>query len=107
MRIKKGDQVKVISGKNRGKIGKVLRVIPGTNRVLVEGVNLIYRHSRPTQRNPKGGIVEKEAPIDASNVMLFDTRSNKPTRVNYRLLEDPDKKTVTKMRISNKSGEIV
>ncbi|MBD3218715.1 MAG: 50S ribosomal protein L24 [candidate division Zixibacteria bacterium] len=107
MRIKKGDQVKVISGKNKGKIGKVLRVIPGTNRVLVEGVNLIYRHSRPTQRNPKGGIVEKEAPIDASNVMLFDTRSNKPTRVNYRVLEDPDKKAKNKVRISNKSGEIV
>jgi large subunit ribosomal protein L24 len=107
MRIKKGDQVKVISGKNKGKIGKVLRVIPGTNRVLVEGVNLIYRHSRPTQRNPKGGIIEKEAPIDASNVMLFDTRSGKPTRVNYRVLEDPDKKTQNKVRISNKSGEIV
>jgi large subunit ribosomal protein L24 len=107
MRIKKGDQVKVISGKNKGKIGKVLRVIPGTNRVLVEGVNLIYRHSRPTQNNPKGGIIEKEAPIDASNVMLFDTRSSKPTRVNYRVLEDPEKKTRNKVRISNKSGEIV
>jgi large subunit ribosomal protein L24 len=107
MKIKKGDQVKVISGKNKGKIGKVLRVIPNTNRVLVEGVNLIYRHSRPTQTNPKGGIIEKEAPIDASNVMLFDSRSNRPTRVNYRVIEDSDKKTATKVRISNKSGEIL
>ncbi len=107
MKIKKGDQVKVISGKNKGKIGKVLRVIPSNNRVLVEGVNLIYRHSRPTQTNPQGGIVEKEAPINISNVMIYDTRSGKATRVNYKMIEDTDKKTATKVRISNKSGEIL
>ena len=107
MKIKKGDQVKVISGRNKGKIGKVLRVIPSTNRVLIEGVNLIYRHSRPSQTNPKGGIIEKEAPINLSNVMLYDARSGKPTRVNYKMIEDAEKKTMTKVRISNKSGEII
>ena len=107
MKIKKGDQVKVISGKHKGKIGKVLRVSPENNRVLVEGVNLIYRHTRPSQKNPKGGIVEKEGPINASNVMLYDSRAGSPTRVNYRLIEDEDKKKVSKVRISNKSGEIL
>jgi len=107
MKIKKGDTVKVISGKERGKIGKVLRVSPENNRVLVEGVNLIYRHSRPTQTNPKGGIIEKEGPINASNVMLYDSRSNSPTRVGYRIIKDEEKNTVNKVRISNKSGEII
>jgi large subunit ribosomal protein L24 len=107
MKIKKGDQVKIISGKDKGKTGKVLRVSPENNRVLVEGINLIYRHSRPTQKNPKGGIVEKEGPINASNVMLFDSRSNSPTRVGYRLIEDKEKNSVNKVRISNKSGEII
>ena len=107
MKIKKGDQVKVISGKHRGKSGKVLRVFPESNRVLVEGVNLIYRHTRPSQKNPKGGIVEKEGTINASNVMVFDSRSGSTTRVGYRLIEDTEKKTVNKVRISNKSGEII
>ena len=107
MKIKKGDQVKVISGKHKGKIGKVLRVFPESNRILVEGVNLIYRHTRPSQKNTKGGIVEKEGTINASNVMLYDTRSNTPTRVGYRIIKDEDKKIVNKVRISNKSGEII
>jgi large subunit ribosomal protein L24 len=107
MKIKKGDQVKVISGKNKGKTGKVLRVDPARNRVLVEGVNLIYRHSRPSQTNPQGGIVEKEGSLNASNVMLLDTRANRPTRVNYRVIVDEEKKLVNKVRISNKSGEII
>jgi len=107
MKIKKGDQVKVISGKHKGKLGKVLRGIPEDNRILVEGVNLIFRHSRPSQKNPKGGIIEKEGPIHVSNVMLFDTRANLPTRVGYRLIEDKERKRVTKVRISNKSGEII
>jgi len=107
MKIKKGDQVKIISGKHKGKNGKVLRVFPDNNRVLVEGINLIYRHTRPSQKNPKGGIVEKEGTVNASNVMLVDTRSNTPTRVGYRLIEDKEKKTFNKVRISNKSGEII
>ncbi len=66
--VKKGDTVLVLSGADRGKSGRVLRVIPDKDRVVVEGVNIIKRHTRPTQRNPKGGIVEKEAPIHISNV---------------------------------------
>lgn len=66
--VKKGDTVQVLSGADRGKSGRVLRVIPDKDRVVVEGVNIIKRHTRPTQRNPKGGIVEKEAPIHISNV---------------------------------------
>ena len=68
--IKKGDTVVVLSGKYRGKTGRVLRVVPKKDRVVVEGVNMIHRHTRPTQRHPKGGIVEKEAPIHISNVRL-------------------------------------
>lgn len=68
--IKKGDTVRVLSGQYRGKTGRVLRVIPKKSRVVVEGVNMIHRHTRPTQRNPKGGIIEKEAPIHMSNVRL-------------------------------------
>jgi large subunit ribosomal protein L24 len=69
-RIKKGDQVVVLRGKDRGKAGRVLRVMPKKDRVVVEGVNVIKRHTRPTQRNPKGGILEKEAPIHVSNVKI-------------------------------------
>jgi len=68
--IKKGDTVRVLAGQYRGKTGRVLRVIPKKARVIVEGVNMIHRHTRPTQRNPQGGIVEKEAPIHISNVRL-------------------------------------
>jgi len=67
-RVKKGDQVVVLAGKDRGRTGRVLRVLPKKDRVVVEGVNIIKRHTRPTQRNPKGGILEKEAPIHISNV---------------------------------------
>ena len=66
--VKKGDTVLILAGADRGKTGRILRVIPEKNRVVVEGVNVIKKHSRPTQRNPKGGIVEKEAPIHISNV---------------------------------------
>jgi large subunit ribosomal protein L24 len=70
LRIKKGDSVLVIAGSDRGKKGRVLRVFPAKNRVVVEGVNMIKRHTRPSQKNPKGGIVEKEGPIHISNVRL-------------------------------------
>jgi large subunit ribosomal protein L24 len=68
IRLKKGDTVRVIAGDYRGRTGKVLKVFPDTGRVVVEGINLIKRHTRPTNRNPKGGIVEKEAPLHVSNV---------------------------------------
>ncbi len=102
MKIRKGDTVKVISGDSGGKIGKVLKTFPDTRRIIIEGVNLIKRHSRPSQKNRKGGIIEKEGSISVTNVMLYDLRTNVPTRVGYRYLRDG-----TKVRINKKSGEII
>ena len=102
MKIRKGDTVKVVSGNDKGKTGKVLKTFPEITRIIVEGVNLVKRHTRPSQRNRKGGIVEKEGPIHVSNVMLFDNRVSNITRVGYRLLNDG-----TKVRINKKSGEII
>jgi large subunit ribosomal protein L24 len=80
MHVKKNDLVVVISGKNRGKTGKVKRVLPQEDRVIVEGVNLVKKHQRPTKQNPGGGIVEMEASIHVSNVLLLDGKTNRPTR---------------------------
>lgn len=102
MHVVKEDNVKVLSGKYRGKTGKVLKVFPKENRVIVEGVNIIKRHTKPSQKNQQGGIVEKEATVDASNVMVIDPKTNEPTRVGYMYLEDG-----SKVRISRKSGEIL
>ncbi|HHU87701.1 MAG: 50S ribosomal protein L24 [Pelotomaculaceae bacterium] len=98
--VRKGDTVLVITGKNAGKRGKVLSVIPDRSRVVVEGVNVVKRHSRPTQRLPQGGILEKEAPIHSSNVMLYCGKCNTPTRVAKKILEDGEK-----VRICKKCGE--
>jgi large subunit ribosomal protein L24 len=101
--IRKNDLVIVRAGKDRGKRGRVLRVISSTNRVVVEGVNLIKRHTRPNpQRNIKGGIVEREAPIHASNVMLVDPDTNQPTRIGHQTLADG-----RRVRIARKSGTVV
>ena len=100
MKVKKNDLVKVIAGKDRGKEGRILKVFSDKNRIIVEGINLIKRHTRPSQLNPQGGIVEKEAPINASNVMLLI--GGKTTRTGIRILNDG-----TKVRFSKKSGEIV
>ena len=101
--IRKNDQVVVRAGKDRGKKGRVLSVVPDKNRVVVEGVNLIKRHTRPNpQRNIKGGIVEREAAIHISNVMLVDPESNEPTRLGSKTLNDG-----TRVRISRKSGAAV
>ncbi|MFU8785760.1 MAG: 50S ribosomal protein L24 [Candidatus Izemoplasmataceae bacterium] len=107
MKIKKGDKVQVISGEARGKQGTVLRVFPKTNRVLVEGVNIIKKHAKPTQANPDGGILEYEAPIHASNVMIVDKKG--VTRVGYKTItETVKKKEVTrKVRVAKKSGEVL
>ncbi len=102
MHVVKEDTVKVLSGKYRGKTGKVLKVFPKESRVIVEGVNIIKRHTKPSQKNQQGGIVEKEAPVNASNVMVIDPKTNEPTRVGYMYLEDG-----SKVRISRKSGEIL
>ena len=101
--VRKNDMVVVRTGKDRGKRGRVLRVIADKNRLVVEGVNVIKRHTRPNpQKNIKGGIVEREAPIHASNVMLLDPESNEPTRVGIKTLPDG-----RRVRISRKSGATV
>jgi len=101
--IRKNDQVIVRAGKDRGKKGRVLSVVPDKNRVIVEGVNLIKRHTRPNpQRNIKGGIVEREAAIHLSNVMLVDPDTNEPTRVGTKVLSDG-----TRVRVSRKSGQAI
>jgi len=107
MRIKKNDQVVVISGESMGKRGRVLKVFPEQNRVIVEGVNFISRHTKPTQTVPQGGIIKKEAPIHLSNVMLADPKTNEPTRVRFGFLEGNDKLSRRKIRYAKKSGEII
>ncbi|WP_174615408.1 50S ribosomal protein L24 [Virgibacillus ihumii] len=101
MHVKKGDKVKVISGKDRGKDGTILEAYPKKDRVLVEGINMTKKHAKPSQDNPQGGILNQEAPIHVSNVMLIDPKSGEPTRVGY---QDNDGK---KVRIAKKSGEAV
>src|ERR1035437_3137797 len=106
MRVKKNDIVEVITGKNRGKHGKVLRVYPETNKVLVEGVNTQHKHERPSQKNQKGGITMREAPIDASNVMLVDPKTSLRTRIGKRELAGTDGK-VRFERFSKRSGDVL
>jgi len=95
-RLRKGDEVIVIAGKEKGKKGKIKTINLESNRVTVEGLNLIKRHMRPTPRAPQGGIVEKEAPIHASNVMPVDPKTGKPTRVTFKVLENGKKVRVAK-----------
>ena len=102
MHVVKNDTVKILSGKYRGKTGKVLKVFPNQKRVIVEGVNIIKRHTKPSQKNQQGGIVEKESSVHVSNVMVIDPKTNEPTRIGHKKLEDG-----TKVRISIKSGEIL
>ena len=101
--VRKNDMVVVRTGKDRGKRGRVLRVLAEKNRVVVEGVNIIKRHTRPNpQKNIKGGIVEREAPIHASNVMLLDPDTNEPTRVGVKALGDG-----RRVRVARKSGATI
>jgi len=88
MKVVKNDNVLVISGNDKGKKGKVLKVFPKANRVIVEGVNFIHRHTRPTQKNQQGGIVEKEAPIEASNLMVVCPKCDTPSRMGNKILND-------------------
>ncbi len=105
MKIHKNDTVMVIAGNSRGKTGKVLKVYPGKGRVIVEGVNIIKRHTRPNQRNPQGGIVQRESSINASNVMLLDPKSGEPTRVGTKVTVDDTTKRKKRMRVSRATGE--
>lgn len=114
--IKKGDTVIVMRGKDaptrdkNGKMiytkGRVLKVFPKDSRALVEGVNMVKKHSRPTQDNPQGGIIEQEAPIHVSNLMLEDPQSKEPTRIGYKVTEGKGGKQ-KKVRYAKKSGEIL
>ena len=102
MRLKKGDRVKVLRGNARGEEGTILRVDREKNRVVVEGLNLRKRHMKPSQQNPEGGIISFEAPIAASNVMLIDSSTGKPTRVRVQRKADGSKE-----RIGVKSGKAI
>ena len=101
MYLKKGDTVVVISGSWKNKQGTVLQVLPKTGRVVVEGVNIVSRHTRPSQTNQDGGIIKKEAPIAACKVMIVDPKTNQPTRIGYKVEGDK------KVRYAKKSGTIL
>ncbi|KAA3634561.1 MAG: 50S ribosomal protein L24 [Calditrichaeota bacterium] len=103
MKIKKGDTVFVRTGKSAGKTGKVLFVGKDNDKVLVEGINMVKRHQRPTQKNPKGGIISIEAPIHISNVALYSNTLGGPTKISTKVITDGGKKT--KVRICRKTGE--
>ncbi|GKV55106.1 50S ribosomal protein L24 [Sporosarcina sp. NCCP-2222] len=109
MHVKKGDKVKVITGKDKGKTGVILSVLPNKERVLVEGVNIVKKHTKPNQANPQGGIVSMEAAIHVSNVMLIDPKSGEPTRVGYKYEEKTEsgKTYRIKSRVAKKSGEVL
>lgn len=102
MHIKKGDTVLVTTGKDAGKRGKVLRVIPVKNRVVVEGVNRVKKHQRPNRAIPQGGILKIESPLNASNVMLVCNKCHKPTRLAKTFLDSGEK-----VRVCKKCGEIM
>ena len=100
-KIKKDDQVIVLTGRDKGRQGKVLKVLPKESRVLVQGVNLVQRHTRPTQADPQGGIKTKEAALHISNVALVDPKNGGATRVGFRVEGDK------KVRFAKKSGEVI
>ncbi|WP_297405012.1 50S ribosomal protein L24 [uncultured Cetobacterium sp.] len=99
LHVKTGDTVFVISGKDKGKTGKVAKVFPKKGKIVVEGINMITKHMKPSQINPQGGVVTKPAPMFSSKVMLFDEKAGKPTRVGYKVVDGK------KVRYSKVSGE--
>ena len=101
LKIKKGDKVIVISGKNKGAIGEVLKIIPEKNRAMVRGINIVKKHTKPTQNEP-GGIKEKESTINISNIAFLEEEKNKPTRIGFKFLEDG-----RKVRYSKLTGEVI
>ncbi|MAD11314.1 MAG: 50S ribosomal protein L24 [Flavobacteriaceae bacterium] len=99
-KIRKGDNVRVIAGAQKGNEGKVIKIVSGSNRVIVEGINLVKKHTKPNAQSPQGGIVEKEASIDISNISIV-TSDGKTSRIGYRIEDDK------KIRFSKKSNEII
>lgn len=104
-KIKKNDLVLVIAGNDRGKRGKVLKVFPEKHRIVVEGVNFVKRHQRPTQKNPQGGIITREGSVHVSNVMLVDPKSGKPTRVGRKVLTGGERHQ--RVRYAKVSNEMI
>jgi large subunit ribosomal protein L24 len=100
-KLKKGDKVVVTTGRNKGRKGEIIRMIPSETRAIVSGINKVKRHTRPAAGNP-GGIVEKEAPIHLSNLAIEDPKDGKPTRVGFRTLDDG-----RKVRFAKRSGEVI
>jgi large subunit ribosomal protein L24 len=100
MKIIKGDTVRIMTGSDKGKEGRVLKSYPVRNKILIEGINIVKKHVRPSQDNPQGGITEKEMPVDISNVALLF--NGEPTKVGYKTLDDN-----MKVRISKKTGEVI
>ncbi len=100
-KIKTGDEVIILAGKDKGATGKVIKIVKDKDRVVVEGVNMIKKHVKPSTENPQGGIVEKEAPLHISNVALIDPKSKKATRVGYEMRDGK------KVRVSKKSGQVI
>jgi len=101
LKVKKGDEVIVITGKYKGKKGKILKVFPEKNKVIISGVNLVKKHTKPTQAS-EGGIITKELPIHISNIAHVDPKTGNPTKIAFKFLEDG-----SKVRIAKKSGEII
>jgi large subunit ribosomal protein L24 len=101
LKLKKGDKVIVVAGKNKGNTGEIIKVYPNKSRVMVRGINIVKRHTKPTQNNA-GGIVEKEGTIHISNIAYLDEKENKPSRLGFKILEDG-----RKVRMSKKSGEVI
>ena len=102
MKIKKEDKVRIISGAYKGVEGKVLKVFPNDNKVIVEKVNFIKKHQRPTQQNPSGGVIEMESPINVSNVLLICSKCGEPTKAKMKILKDK-----SRTRICSKCGDMI
>jgi large subunit ribosomal protein L24 len=102
LHVRRGDSVVVVAGKDKGKEGEVIKVFPEDQRVLVRGVNVVKKHTKPSAQNPQGGVVPKEASIHASNVMHRDPETGKPTRMGHKMLKDG-----SKVRFAKKSGSTI
>ena len=103
LKIKKNDTVVVLAGTSKGKEGKVIKVYPDTNRAIVEGVNMVSKHTKPNAANPQGGIIKQESSINISNLMLVDPKSGEPTRIGRKI----DEKTGKLVRFAKKSEEVI
>ena len=103
IKIKKNDIVRVMAGASKGKEGKVIKIFPKTYRAIIEGANMVSKHTKPNAANPQGGIIKQEATINISNLMLVDPKSGKPTRIGRKM----DEETRKLVRFSKKSGEVI